>query len=160
MTENVISLFSPLASPCLLSLLQHFIFFSSPSLHSPSSLTPTSSAPAPRFTSSPLFFFLLFFTSFLHYFFPCLTLSYASPNFSSLSSSRPHPLLIIQGDSKVSVHTHAVRGTRNLCVCHTKHVRHLGRVCAQGLLNHFPVPPLVVLTGAQGLLNYLVFSIF
>jgi hypothetical protein len=28
------------------------------------------------------------------------------------------------------------------------------RACAEGLLNHFPLPTLVVLTGGQGLLNH------
>jgi hypothetical protein len=34
----------------------------------------------------------------------------------------------------------------------TRPVRHLGRVCAQGPLNHFPIPKRV-LTGTQELLN-------
>jgi hypothetical protein len=36
---------------------------------------------------------------------------------------------------------------------YTTRVRRLRRVCAQGLLNHFPLPTLV--RGAEGLLNHL-----
>lgn len=47
--------------------------------------------------------------------------------------------------------------SRSSChVTYASHVLHLGRACAQGLLDHLPFPTLVVLPGAQVLLNHTV----
>jgi hypothetical protein len=48
---------------------------------------------------------------------------------------------------------------KNTSVCVTCTLRHQRRVCAWGLLNHFPRPTLV-LTDAQGLLNHSVYSVY
>jgi hypothetical protein len=94
-------------------------------------------------------FFSLFFIFLLNSYYIYLNLTTGRTVISAghVTLSRPwYRYRVIQK----SLSTH----TRALGVCVPCLMYHLGRFCAQTLLNHFPLPTLAVLTGAQGLLNH------